>query len=66
MPNVTVTLKTGEIILFEDRGRPGGSYSNSVKYEGAFAVVEDVWGKTTAFPAQDIQKIEKDAPRRSW
>jgi hypothetical protein len=59
---VQITLKTTVVHTFEDYGRAGGSYSNEVRYEGAFVIVRDVYGKETAFPAADVARVEVDAP----
>src|SRR3954470_4456716 len=48
MGSVKVTLKNGAVRDFKE-SRSGGSYSNSVRYEGVFVVVADVWGTETAF-----------------
>lgn len=65
MSNVTVFLKNGEKREFIERGRLGGSYSNSVRYEGAFVIIQDEWGEETAIPADDVKEIKKEA-YRSW
>jgi hypothetical protein len=65
MPDITIKFKDGTERKFEDRGRPGGSWSNSVKYEGAFVIVKDCWGKTNAFPAADVVEVEKEG-ERGW
>jgi hypothetical protein len=66
MPNITVKMKNGTVNQFPDNGRPGGSYCNSVRYEGAFVIVRDVWGAETAYPAADVEKVEKQQERRGW
>lgn len=66
MANVTIKMKDGTINEFIERGRPGGSWCVSVRYEGAFVIVEDEWGKTTAYPACDVASVVKDAPSRGW
>ena len=63
MANVTITMKDGTVKEFRERGRSGGSWHVSVRYEGTFVIVTDEWEKETAFPAQDIAKVEKDGPR---
>ena len=64
MANIKITMKDGTIKDFPDRGRPGGSYCNSLRYEGVFAIVKDVWGAETAVPAADIAEIKKDSDDR--
>lgn len=57
MSDVTVFFTNGKSETFVDNGRSGGSYCNSVRYEGEFAVIKDPYGKETAFPASRIEKI---------
>ena len=64
MAGVKVTLKNGEVRDFPGTSRSGGSYGCSVRYEGAFVIVKDEWGKETAFPAADVTMVEKEGPRR--
>lgn len=62
--NITITMKTGEIRQFSHEPRAGGSYTKSIRYEGAFAIVSDEWGKETAIPAADIREVTTDPGRR--
>ncbi len=62
---ITVILKDGTTEVFPHETRPGGSYANSIRYEGGFAIVTNVWGKQTAFPVTDIAKITTE-PRHGW
>lgn len=65
--NITVKMKDGTVRDFPHEGRAGGScYTKSIKYEGAFAIVEDEWGKRTAIPAEDIAEIVEAPHRGSW
>ena len=64
MADVTIKFKDGSERRFEDRGAPGGSYSQSVRYEGAFVVVKDAYDNETAFPAADVAEITKAGGRR--
>lgn len=57
MDRIEVHLKSGQVIDYRERGRPGGSYTIRAKYEGAFLVIVDEWGKEEAFPAADIEKV---------
>lgn len=65
MREIKITKKDGSIERFQHRGRAGGSYSISLRYEGGFVIVENEWGDTTAFPAADIEKVET-AQERGW
>lgn len=60
---VEITLKSGVTRVYEEESRPGGSYQSTVRYEGAFVIVTDVWGKETAIPAADIAQVVT-TPRR--
>lgn len=63
MASVRVKFKDGRDPVEFSGSRPGGSYSSSVRYEGAFAIVTDVWGAETAWPASDILEIHCDNDR---
>ena len=64
MPDIKVTLKSGDVFEVEDRGAPGGSWGASVRYEGVFVIVQDAYGNDTAFPAEDVERVEKEGGRR--
>ena len=57
MQLIRIQMKNGEVHEFHHKGRPGGSYTVHLRYEGAFAVVEDEYRRTTSFPAADIERI---------
>lgn len=57
MPHIIILLKTGEKREFPERYRPGGSYTNSIRYEGAFVIVRDEYACETAFPAVDVSEV---------
>lgn len=57
MASITVRMKDGTIRDFPHEGRPGGSYTKRLTYEGAFAVIQDEWQTRTAIPAADIAEI---------
>jgi hypothetical protein len=65
MSSIKVYMKNGEVHDFPHHGRSGGSYTKTLTYKGAFAVVEDEWGKRTSFPAEDILRIE-ETPLRGF
>jgi hypothetical protein len=58
MAEVFVKMKDGTKRDFPYQGRCGGSYSNSVRYDGAFAIIKDEWDTETAIPASDIAEIK--------
>jgi hypothetical protein len=43
--------------IFKD-SRGGGSFHNTVSYEGAFVIVRDVWDSEYAFPATDVKEVQ--------
>ena len=63
MSNITVKMKDGTVREFKHEGRAGGSYTKELKYEGAFAVIEDEYGTKTAIPAADIAEITEHPVR---
>lgn len=63
MSIITIKMKSGQTRVFRGQGRTGGSYANTVKFEGAFAVVIDEYCKRTAIPAADIEEITDDPGR---
>lgn len=64
MPDVTIKFKDGTTRRFEERGRAGGSWRQTVRYEGVFVLIVDEWGGVTAFPAQDIAELSVAQDRR--
>lgn len=57
MANITVKMKDGTVREFPHEGRLGGSYSKSVKYEGAFVIITDEYSKRIAIPSADIAEV---------
>lgn len=67
MATIRVKMKSaGAMRVFEDRGRPGGSYSQKLSTDGPFAVITDCYGGQTYIPADDIEEITVDESRRSF
>lgn len=66
MPSVTIKFKDGTERRLEEGHRAGGSYTQKVRYEGCFVVVEDVYGGEIAFPSEAIAEVVTDAPPRGW
>lgn len=58
MASIYIKMKDGTTKSFSHEGRAGGSYTKSIRYEGAFAIVKDEWDNETAIPANDIAEIE--------
>ena len=55
--SIKIELKDGSVRDFPHKGRPGGSYTKKVRYEGAFVIVTDEYYKETAIPAADIKAV---------
>jgi hypothetical protein len=58
MTSITIIFKNGTKRDFPHEGRAGGSYTKSIRYEGAFAIVTDEFYRETAFPAADIAEVK--------
>lgn len=58
MANIRILMKNGTKKEFLHEGRAGGSYTKTICYEGAFAIITDEWDKEIAILAQDIAEIE--------
>ena len=65
MADIIVKMKDGTAREFRHEGRPGGSYTKSVRLEAGFVVVEDEWGKRPIIPAQDVAEVV-ERPHRGW
>jgi hypothetical protein len=57
MPSITIKMKDGSRREFPHRGRPGGSWTKTLRYEPGFAVITDEYGNETAIPTADIAEI---------
>lgn len=66
MATVHITFKDGEKKTMTDRGRSGGSYCQTVRYEGAFVIIKDAYGEQTAYPAADIKELRIESTERGW
>ena len=58
MKTIIVTLKSGKQDTFIERGRAGGSYGIKRKYEGGFLIITDEWENETAYPAENIVRVD--------
>lgn len=63
MSNITVKMKDGTIRKFEHEGRPGGSYTKTLKLEGGFVIITDEWYKRVAIPAIDVAEVIEEPTR---
>lgn len=57
MKEIIIKMKDGTVKKFIHEGRCGGSYTKTIKYEGAFVIITDEYDRTTAFPVNDIAEI---------
>ena len=57
MADVRITMKDGTVQNMPDNGAPGGSYSQTVRYEGAFVIITDARDNQTAIPAHDVAEV---------
>ena len=58
MANIQIKFKNGEIKKFPHEGRPGGSFTKTIRYEGGFAIIEDEHYNTFSYPASDIEEVK--------
>ncbi len=63
MSSIQIKMKDGTIRNYPHEGRAGGSWTKKVRYEGAFVVVEDEWGKRVAVPANDVAEVVETPER---
>ena len=66
MADVKITFNDGTVVEHKDKGRSGGSYTQTIRYEGVFVIVKDCWGAETSYPAANISKVEKESTQRDW
>lgn len=64
MSSVRVRMKDGTLRSFSHEGRPGGSYSKTLSFDAAFAIITDEYGTRTCIPAADIAEITETPERR--
>jgi len=57
-------MTDGTVREFKHLGRPGGSYTVRLTFEGEFAIVTDEWGDRTVIPAHLISEIKETEGRR--
>jgi hypothetical protein len=56
--NIQIEMKDGTAKRFLHKGRPGGSYTKSLRYESGFVVIKDEYGDETSIPTADIKEIQ--------
>ena len=57
MPSIQIKFKDGTVKDFPHKGRAGGSYTKTVRYEGEWAIVTDEYGQENAFPSSLIEEV---------
>lgn len=57
MSNIKITRKDGRVHNYLHEGRPGGSYTKTLKLENGFAIVQDEYGERFIIPSFDIDEI---------
>jgi hypothetical protein len=63
MSAITIEFRDGTIKHIPEQSRPGGSWTNSVRYEGNFVIVKDVWDAVTAYPVDLVAKVTTNESR---
>lgn len=58
MRNITIHFKDGTSREFVEKGRAGGSYTISVRYEGGFVIVQDEYYNTNSFPGEIVKEVQ--------
>jgi hypothetical protein len=66
MANIIVSMKDGTVKEYLHKGRPGGSYTKTIRYEGEFAIIKDEYGGEIAIPAKDIKEIKTTSHQASF
>lgn len=66
MANITFKMKDGTKREFRHEGRPGGSYTKRLSFDGEFAIVTDEYYRRTCIPAAEIAEIIEEPDRGYW
>lgn len=66
MSAIKFFMKDGSVKDFPETYRAGGSWSNTLRGEGPFAVVTNAHGEETWVPAEDINEIKTTPNRGAW
>jgi len=61
--NIKIHMKDGTVKDFPHEGRPGGSYTKTLRYVPGFVVITDEWYKETSIPTDLIAEV-KSWPER--
>ncbi len=65
MSNIKIFMKDGSVNDFPHEGRPGGSWTKTISYEGEMAIVTDEYNRRTAYPVSDIKRVVEEPSRRT-
>ena len=57
MANILIRFRDGTEKEFKHKGRPGGSYTKSVSYEGGMVIVRDEYDRRTAYPMDTVAEV---------
>lgn len=57
MSSITILMRDGSVRDFKHQGRPGGSYTKTIRYEPGFVVITDEWHIQTSIPSELIAEI---------
>lgn len=63
MSNIVVKMKDGSTKEFKHQGRAGGSYTKTLKIEGACAVIENEYYEKVYIPLDSVEEI-RETPTR--
>lgn len=57
MASITIKFRNGDTKHFKHAGRPGGSYTKSVKYEGGVVTITDEYYREISYPLDLVQEV---------
>lgn len=60
---VIIHFRDGSRKDFPHEPRPGGSYTNKVRYEGGMVIVTNAWDREFAYPMDMVKSVETTPTR---
>lgn len=63
MADITIRFRDGTSRQYRHKGRPGGSYTKTIRYEPGFVVITDEYDQDTAIPSDLIAEVQVDNGR---
>ena len=57
MPSYKVRMRDGTVKEFPHKGRAGGSWTKTIKYEPGFVVITNEYHQRTSIPTDLIEEI---------